>query len=322
MKNSTAILLTATLALALASTAKADLCGELEPGVITPCNCGDTLVTDYVMTEDLDCSAGGHGIIIGANGTTLDGNGYGIYGADVDQTIGVYLDHIDDVTVTGCYVTGFEIGCGVDHCHNAVITGNVLDDNFDRGMYLWYVENSEVSSNWIMNDSVAHGLLLGIYVADCSNNVFCNNHVNDVGAEGIKLHRSSTNTLFHNHFRNVGGDNAFEYDTANGNYWDFNGVGNYWDDYPGSGPYPIPGDGDGVDNHPHQIPHSNPGDIDQDGDIGLDDATKVTTCLAGPGVTTPPPGVDPADFAACDLEGADGDVDLADWAVIQRNFDP
>ncbi len=39
--------------------------------------------------------------------------------------------------------------------------------------------------------------------------------------------------------------------------------------------------------------------------------------MAGPGVTTPPGGVDTDDFAACDFDG-DGDVDLADFAAVPR----
>ncbi len=39
--------------------------------------------------------------------------------------------------------------------------------------------------------------------------------------------------------------------------------------------------------------------------------------MAGPGAITPPGGVDPDHFAACDFDG-DGDVDLADFAAVPR----
>jgi len=62
------------------------------------------------------------------------------------------------------------------------------------------------------------------------------------------------------------------------------------------------------------------GDFDGDGDTDLDDYNIVEGCLVGPDVTTPTPGCDPEDFANVDLEGEDGDVDLADFAVFQAAF--
>jgi hypothetical protein len=41
--------------------------------------------------------------------------------------------------------------------------------------------------------------------------------------------------------------------------------------------------------------------------------------LAGPDITTPPPGCDPAHFTASDLD-ADGDVELRDFASFQIAF--
>ncbi len=54
-----------------------------------------------------------------------------------------------------------------------------------------------------------------------------------------------------------------------------------------------------------------------DGLVDVGDFEFFAGCMAGPGVTTPPGGVDPDDFAACDFDG-DGDVDLADFAAIPR----
>jgi autotransporter-associated beta strand protein len=63
-----------------------------------------------------------------------------------------------------------------------------------------------------------------------------------------------------------------------------------------------------------------PGDLDNDGDADLDDYGLFAGCMAGPDVTTPPPGCDPADFALADLQGADGDVDVGDLATFQEAF--
>ncbi len=59
-----------------------------------------------------------------------------------------------------------------------------------------------------------------------------------------------------------------------------------------------------------------PGDIDGDGRITSSDFQLFITALAGPGVTDPPPGCDPAVFTLSDLNH-DAAVDLPDYAQLQ-----
>lgn len=63
-----------------------------------------------------------------------------------------------------------------------------------------------------------------------------------------------------------------------------------------------------------------PGDLDGDEDVDADDFLLFELCIGGPGVTTPPPACNPDHFAAADLEGSDGDVDLRDVAEFQAAF--
>ncbi len=60
-------------------------------------------------------------------------------------------------------------------------------------------------------------------------------------------------------------------------------------------------------------------DFDHDADVDIDDFNNFGTCMAGPDVTTPPIGCDPADFDHADRNG-DGDVDLGDLAAFQTAF--
>jgi hypothetical protein len=66
-------------------------------------------------------------------------------------------------------------------------------------------------------------------------------------------------------------------------------------------------------------PEPTPGNIDGDCEIDLDDYAAFSTCLAGPDVTTPPPGCPLADFEKADMDG-DSDADLDDFAWFQEAF--
>ena len=61
------------------------------------------------------------------------------------------------------------------------------------------------------------------------------------------------------------------------------------------------------------------GDLDANGVVDAVDFARFAECIAGPGITTPPPGADPEDFVNADLD-YDGDVDLRDFAEFQRAF--
>jgi hypothetical protein len=58
-------------------------------------------------------------------------------------------------------------------------------------------------------------------------------------------------------------------------------------------------------------------DFDADGDVDYDDLLSFLDCVAGPEVTTPPAGVPPQVFDASNLD-TDEDVDLHDFAILQR----
>ena len=69
-----------------------------------------------------------------------------------------------------------------------------------------------------------------------------------------------------------------------------------------------------VDIGAYELPGAIYGDMDGDGDVDVADAILLLDCMAGPDVTTPPPGCGPAD---CD---ADADVDMGDLATFQESF--
>ncbi|HNQ23332.1 MAG TPA: beta-propeller fold lactonase family protein [Phycisphaerae bacterium] len=62
-----------------------------------------------------------------------------------------------------------------------------------------------------------------------------------------------------------------------------------------------------------------PGDLDDDGDVDIDDFALFVDCMSGPEVTTPPPGCAPDVFDAANLD-TDADVDLGDFAEFENAF--
>jgi len=61
------------------------------------------------------------------------------------------------------------------------------------------------------------------------------------------------------------------------------------------------------------------GDVDDDGDLDRHDVGAFVDCLRGPIAVTPPAGCTTAEFDRADVDG-DGDVDLADFEIIQQVF--
>jgi WD40 repeat protein len=58
-------------------------------------------------------------------------------------------------------------------------------------------------------------------------------------------------------------------------------------------------------------------DVDGDSDLDMDDHAVFVDCLAGPGVTTPPPACSSSAFPAADADG-DNDVDARDFSQLQQ----
>lgn len=102
-------------------------------------------------------------------------------------------------------------------CDYTVIYGSVIHNNI-AGLFLDYETNSQISDNYLNNNS----------------------------AWGFSLRYSSHNRIFNNNFIE-NGINAHDEFGIN-NQWNFTDIGNYWSDYPG-----VDADDDGIGDTPYLV---------------------------------------------------------------------
>ncbi|MFH1722875.1 MAG: hypothetical protein ABH950_09765 [Candidatus Altiarchaeota archaeon] len=76
----------------LVTTAQAADCGGS-----TPCECGDTVIESYNLTQNLSCPD--HGLTIGSNGTILDCQGFEIVGNLTYYRFGLIVTNKVDITI-------------------------------------------------------------------------------------------------------------------------------------------------------------------------------------------------------------------------------
>jgi parallel beta-helix repeat protein len=151
-------------------------------GTLKPvCECGDTVVGDFTLTEDLKCPYG-HGLIVGADDITIDGNGHKINGVDSGtcsgyiQRAGIYSPGYDGVEITNLEIENYCYGIHLQ-----------VDEYLGEG-YNDYItiENCEVHDNGYQE-------------------VPGDPNVGSVATHGMKLHGVSYSTIKNNEVYNTKG---------------------------------------------------------------------------------------------------------------------
>ena len=161
-------------------------------GGAVKCNCGDTLILNYVIDYDLlNCS--GNGIIIGANNVILDCAGHILNGTIAG--IGVKADSIG-AQIKNCIITGFSSGITTLQ-DGTIIQNNELYGNVDSGIEIKsdanLIENNHIHSHSGGGDRgifIYYGLRNSI-----KNNNFSNNY-NGIWFFGSSYYNNITNNTF------------------------------------------------------------------------------------------------------------------------------
>ncbi|MFA5902327.1 MAG: right-handed parallel beta-helix repeat-containing protein [Desulfobacula sp.] len=196
--------------------AKAADCGD----GIGDCTCGDTVMADYTLTADLDCTGtGGNGLIIGADNITIDGSGHtidghirDIFAGDASDFVatfneadprtwqwGIYSLEYDNVTIKNLHIANFFGGIVLGSIGPGV-TGITIQDNIitndvyynmsfvtPPAMYLNAIDTISIAGNDIS------GFGMPIYLSAISNGAISSNTITGGWGNGVHIINSSSN---------------------------------------------------------------------------------------------------------------------------------
>lgn len=208
--------------------------------------CGSVITADTTLTADLDCP--GNGLVIGADGVTLDLSGYQIVGRGAPGSTGIENPGFDDVSITNGFVHGFDwavelranaernmvarigasglrYGLVVFNSSGNVIDGNDLEgaDPGPRGGFGAGLAMFRSHGNRIVRNGSVVSSANGIVLVDSNRNTIQGNEAAWVGADGnqgtgITLLDSDDNAVVANEVAENGGDGIFVDTRSAGTY--------------------------------------------------------------------------------------------------------
>lgn len=164
------------------------------------CSCGDTIIENAVLTENLSCSS--RGLTIGEENITIDCDRYRISGRGNDY--GIYNPGYYNITVKNCVISRFNSGIfflngrGANISNND-ISWNNININFE-GFSL-----SSVSNN-TLNYATDRAVLYNGYSALVYNNTMVNNIASYNNQWGLNLLYNVQNNEFENNTFCFNGD--------------------------------------------------------------------------------------------------------------------
>lgn len=160
-------------------------------------------------------------VVVWRSNITVDGNGYVLNGSGTGLRYGVVLN-VDNVTVKGMEIRGFEYGIYFEGTSFHNISDNIIAENVFQGIFTTTTNNNTISRNKIAGNSFT-----GIWMAESMYNVISQNNITGSGVgmlmyttfqsrifrnnitfadSGISLSLSSHDMIFENYFSDIQGD--------------------------------------------------------------------------------------------------------------------
>ena len=151
--------------------------------------CGATILEDLILDHDLACP--GDGLIAGANGITIDLNGYTIAGSGTGVGIAVTGRH--DIRITGGTLRNFAVAIRTSTSSGLLIDHNEFDGN-PEGIDLQAGSIGNTIKDNAFRNSATRGIMLrgNTSANDIKANTFSENRV------GILVFAGTFNTLKEN----------------------------------------------------------------------------------------------------------------------------
>jgi len=151
--------------------------------------CGATILQDLKLDHDLTCI--GDGLIVGADGTKIDLNGFSITGSG--SGAGIAVTGRTDISIAGGTIRNFAVAVRVNTSTDVVIKHNEIVENPEGVDCQAGCVGNTIKDN-VFRDSITRGIMLRSNSRDndIKNNTFISNRV------GILVFGGVDNTLKNN----------------------------------------------------------------------------------------------------------------------------
>lgn len=170
------------------------------------CACGDTIVENYTLPDDLICPKGPYavvtyGLIIGANDLIIDGNNHSLIGslADYDVfdganlSVGFEISNYNNITIKNFdSIKNFKTGLNFLNSINNTIVNNGISLNIHG---LKFKNSSPGNSSSSILNNIIDSNYYGVSLENSNGNSLVDNIINFNSNQGIYIYKSNNNTI-------------------------------------------------------------------------------------------------------------------------------